>query len=78
MNFEIPISKCPTSQQIVVRIWRTNQYYWFVPTDTNDCLRRQANTEIVTQNSFSCHNSPYYFSFEQHYKPGSVLDDHLS
>ena len=63
MNFEITISKCPASQQIVVRVWRTTNLFWFVPTDTNDCLRRQMNTEIVTQNSFFRHNSPYYFLF---------------
>ena len=45
--FNFIVSMCPTSQQILVRIWRTNQYHWFVPTDANDCLRRQANTDTI-------------------------------
>ena len=34
-------------------------------------------TDIATQNLFY-YNNPFVFLFEQHYKPGSVLDDHLS
>ena len=52
---------CPTSQQIVVRIWRTNQYHWFVPTDANDCLRRQANTDTIKSKNIFVLSRNYNF-----------------
>ena len=61
--------------------------YCVVPTDTNDCMKSQTDTETVIQNSFFSSQtlkqvlttSPcILFFIEQHYKPGSVSNDHLS